>query len=138
MGSNSSFGTFLVIDDDESLRTLLDLILSSAGFDSICVGTSEEAVNVLKNDEGNITGILLDLNLENSRGEDFLDQILTFNSDLVVFMISGCLSEEIEERIGDRPIDGILTKPFQTAELIEGIKRAVEKRQELITSRESA
>lgn len=135
---NSSFGTFLVIDDDESLRTLLNLILSTAGFDSVCVGTSEEAIHVLKEDERNIKGILLDLNLENSRGEDFLDQLLTFNPDLVVFMISGCLSEEIEERIGDRSIDGILTKPFRTAELIQSIKSAVGKRQELITSREGA
>lgn len=135
---NSSLGTFLVIDDDESLRTLLNLILSSVGVESICVGTSEEAINVLEKDDGAVKGVLLDLNLENSRGEDFLDQILTFNSDLVVFMISGCLSEEIEERIGDRQIDGIITKPFQTAELIQLIKAAIAKRQELITSRESA
>tara|TARA_B100000212_G_scaffold215192_1_gene162711 strand:- start:12232 stop:12645 length:414 start_codon:yes stop_codon:yes gene_type:complete len=135
---NSILGTFLVVDDDESLRTLLNLILSSVGINSICVGTSNEALRVLQEDNGTISGILLDLNLENSRGEDFLDQILTFSSDLVVFMISGCLSEEIKERVGDRPIDGIITKPFQTAKLIEQIRDAVIKRQELITSREGA
>ena len=135
---DSSLGTFLVIDDDESLRTLLNLILSSAGINSICVGTSNEAISALEEDNGTINGILLDLNLANSRGEDFLDQILTFNSDLVVFMISGCLSEEIEERIGDRAIDGIITKPFQTSELIQLVRDAVIKRQELITSREGA
>ncbi len=135
---NSSLGTFLVIDDDESLRTLMNLILSSAGINSICVETSNEALSVLEEDGGTISGILLDLNLANSRGEDFLDQILTFNSDLVVFMISGCLSEEIEERIGDRAIDGIITKPFQTSELIQLVRDAVIKRQELITSREGA
>ena len=128
----------LVVDDDESLRTLLTLILSSVGINSICVGTSNEALRVLQEDNGTISGILLDLNLANSRGEDFLDQILTFNSDLVVFMMSGCLSEEIEERIGDRAIDGIITKPFQTAELIQLVSDAVIKRQELITSREGA
>ncbi len=135
---DSSLGTFLVIDDDEGLRTLLNLILSSVGINSICVGTSNEAISALEEDNGTINGILLDLNLENSRGEDLLDQILTFNSDLVVFMISGCLSEEIEERIGDRAIDGIITKPFQTSELIQLVKDAVIKRQELITSREGA
>ncbi|RPF75444.1 MAG: response regulator [Verrucomicrobia bacterium TMED71] len=135
---NSSLGTFLVIDDDEGLRTLLNLILSSVGINSICVGTSNEAISALEEDNGTINGILLDLNLENSRGEDLLDQILTFNSDLVVFMISGCLSEEIKERIGDRAINGIITKPFQTAELIQLIRDAVIKRQELITSREGA
>ena len=135
---NSSLGTFLVIDDDEGLRTLLNLILSSVGINSICVGTSNEAISALEEDNGTINGILLDLNLENSRGVDLLDQILTFNSDLVVFMISGCLSEEIKERIGDRAINGIITKPFQTAELIQLIRDAVIKRQELITSREGA
>ena len=135
---NSSLGTFLVIDDDEGLRTLLNLILGSVGINSICVGTSNEAISALEEDNGTINGILLDLNLENSRGEDLLDQILTFNSDLVVFMISGCLSEEIKERIGDRAINGIITKPFQTAELIQLIRDAVIKRQELITSREGA
>ena len=135
---DSSLGTFLVIDDDEGLRTLLNLILSSVGINSICVGTSNEAISALEEDNGTINGILLDLNLENSRGEDLLDQILTFNSDLVVFMISGCLSEEIKERIGDRAINGIITKPFQTSELIQLVRDAVIKRQELITSREGA
>ncbi len=135
---NSSSGTFLVIDDDESLRTLLNLILSTAGIESICVGTSDEALKILEEDQGTIKGILLDLNLENSKGEDFLDQILAFKSGLAVFMISGCLSEEIEERIGDRPIDGIITKPFQTAELIQLVKSAAAKQQELMPSSESA
>lgn len=135
---NPKLGRFLVIDDDESLRALLSLILESVGIESICVGNSQEALRVLKNDRENIQGILLDLNLENSRGEDLLDQLVTVGSNLIVFMISGCLSEEIEERIGDRSIDGIITKPFQTAELIRAIKGAVEKRQELIPSREGA
>ena len=135
---NGKLGTFLVIDDDESLRTLLSLILGSAGIESICVGTAQEALRELVRDDGAIQGILLDLNLENSRGEDLLDQLVTINSNLVIFMISGCLSEEIEERIGDRSIDGILTKPFESAELIRAVKDAVEKRQELIPSSEGA
>ncbi len=135
---NSGLGAFLVVDDDESLRTLLGVILESAGFEPIGVDTAEDALATLEKRNKAIQGVILDLNLKHSRGEDVLDRIQATNPDLVVFVISGCLSEEIQERLGDRPIDGILTKPFQASDLIRTVKRAVERQKELITSRESA
>lgn len=134
----SGLDTFLVVDDDESLRTLLGLILESAGIASIGVGSSEEAIEILERDGEKLQGVILDLNLKGSRGEDVLDQLRALNRNLIIFVISGCLSEEIEERIGERAIEGILTKPFQTAELVQTIRSAVVRQQELIASREGA
>jgi len=136
--NGSDLDTFLVVDDDESLRTLLSLVLESAGFASIGVASSEEAIEILENDAGRLKGVILDLNLKGSRGEDVLDQLRALDGNLVIFVISGCLSEEIEERIGERAIEGILTKPFRTAELVQTIRSAVERQKELIASREGA
>lgn len=135
---NAAVDTVLVVDDDEILRTLLGLLLESAGIASICVPSVEEAQTALAEQGKRVQAILLDLNLEGFRGEDFLEHIATNFPDKSVFVISGCLSEEIEERIGDRTIDGIITKPFQADELIETIKIGVEKRQQLYASGERA
>ncbi len=135
---NAAVDTVLVVDDDENLRTLLGLLLESAGIESICVPSAEEAQTALAEQGKRVQAILLDLNLEGFRGEDFLEHIATNFPDKSVSVISGCLSEEIEERIGDRTIDGIITKPFQADELIETIKIGVEKRQQLYASGERA
>ncbi len=135
---SAELDTVLVVDDDESLRTLLGLILEAAGVNAICVASASEALDALENADEPVQALLLDLNLEHARGEDFLVPLSERYPSMAVFMISGCLNEEIEERIGNRPIDGIISKPFQSSELVQTISNGVAKRRELVSSGESA
>ncbi len=121
----SNLGTFLVVDDDESLRILMEIILESAGFETVCLSNAEDTISYLHQDSGSVQGVVLDLNLENTRGEDLYDEIVAINSDPAIFLMSGCHGDEIIDRLGGRPVDGIIIKPFNSADMIRTITEGV-------------
>ena len=53
-------------------------------------------------------------------------------------MTSGCLDEEIKERLGERQVEGIITKPFRSADLIEKLAAGLESHRVQELSREGA
>jgi two-component system, cell cycle sensor histidine kinase and response regulator CckA len=119
--------TILIVDDDESIRNLLKLILESAGIQAICAANANEALAALGDRECHIHGILLDLNLNQLKGEDFYDDIVAIDPNIAIFPMSGCLSEEIQERFANKRIAGLITKPFLPADIkrtiLEGLSR---------------
>lgn len=123
--------TILIIDDDESLRNLLQIILEAADMQTICAADAEEALTALHDQNNSIQGVLLDLNLSQQKGEDFYDEIMAINQNIAIFPMSGYLSEEIEERFAGKTIAGLITKPFSPASLmetvIEGLTRKPDK-----------
>ena len=48
--------------------------------------------------------------------------------ELPILITSGCLNEEIHERLEGRPVDGIITKPFRSADLTSKLKTGLEQR----------
>jgi len=61
------------------------------------------------------------LNLRDFPGERLIEDIKKLAPQMAIFMTSGCLNEEITERLGDRRVEGIITKPFRAADLIEKV-----------------
>ncbi|MBT3482277.1 MAG: response regulator [Opitutales bacterium] len=113
--------TILIIDDDESLRNLLQIILETADIQTIRAANAGEALTALHDHSKSIQGVLLDLNLNQLKGEDFYDVIVAIDPGIAIFPMSGCITEEIEERFAGKAIAGIITKPFSPASLMETI-----------------
>ncbi len=117
----------LIIDDDESLRSLLMTILEASGVQALCAETADDAIAELRIPNRSIQGVLLDLNLSQSRGDDLYNEIVSIDPKIAIFPMSGCSREEIEERFADKRIAGIITKPFLPSNLMitisEGLAR---------------
>ena len=71
--------TILIIDDDESLRNLLQIILETADIQTIRAANAGEALTALHDHSKSIQGVLLDLNLNQLKGEDFYDVIVALS-----------------------------------------------------------
>lgn len=119
--------TILIIDDDESIRSLLIAILEASGIQALCAENADDAIAELRIPNRSIQGVLLDLNLSQSKGEELYDEIVSIDPKIAVFPMSGCTREEIEERFADKRIAGIITKPFLPSNLMitisEGLAR---------------
>ncbi len=113
--------TILIVDDDAGMRGLLEVLLESAGFQTLSAEDGKSALELLSANLGAIDGCLLDLNLEDCIGEELYDRLAAIDPSLAVFPMSGCYGEEIQERFGKRPISGIITKPFRSNQLFETI-----------------
>ncbi len=133
---DSLSGTFLIIDDDEGLRSLLEVIITSAGAVALFAAKAHEATAILNEKRDEIDAVLLDLNLENTQGEDLYDELLKIKPDLFVFPMSGCFDEEIKERLDGKRIDGLITKPFLSAGLIKILSEGMAARDNLKLSGE--
>ena len=111
----------LIVDDDESLLDLIEAILESAGFESIATSNAPDALKIVQDGGQNLEGVIIDLNLRDFPGERLIEDIKKLAPQMAIFMTSGCLNEEITERLGDRRVEGIITKPFRAADLIEKV-----------------
>ncbi|MDQ8203374.1 response regulator [Pelagicoccus sp. SDUM812003] len=120
-------GKMLVIDDEEGMRTLLEALLMSLGIDSICVDSAQDAMRALTERTSEITACLLDMNLEDAKGENLYDRLKEVSPDLAVFPMSGICADEIRERLAGRDIAGLISKPFSASEfsktVLDGISQ---------------
>jgi len=128
----------LIVDDDKSLLDLIEVILESAGFESIVASNAPDALKIVEDNGQDLEGVVIDLNLRDFPGERLIDDINKLAPHIAIFMTSGCLNEEIKERLGDRRVEGIITKPFRTADLIEKVVDGLRRRHVRELSREGA
>ena len=112
----------LVIDDDDSVRRVLVMILESEGVPRIEQATSaEEAVEKLKVERFSI--IVSDYRLGGASGVDMLEQLRKNENQTPVLLISGIpnLSGGIRASI-HKHVD-FIAKPFTIGELVTAMER---------------
>lgn len=120
----------LVVDDEEDILDLVEYNLAKNGFDVICVGSGEEAIN--RAHTSNPDMILLDLMLPGVNG---LDVCRTLKSDpgikdVPVVMLTA-KSEETDMITGlDIGADDYITKPFSPRVLIARVKAVLRRQDE--------
>jgi YesN/AraC family two-component response regulator len=115
----------LIVDDEPEVRQLLRLILRSEGFD--VVGEASDGANILtKIRETKPAIVLLDISMPGPNGLDVLAEILREFDNIKVVMISGLPSPEYVNTAIERGAAGYIAKPFNTANVIKNINRAIQ------------
>jgi len=114
-----------VIDDDESLRSAIDLLLTIEGF---VVETYASAVDFLRADLPNRNGcVLTDLEMPGGvTGIDLLSKIVKRDLDWPVIIMTGAVTERVREIASRLGAFDFLEKPFRPEELIGAVRNAVE------------
>lgn len=115
----------MIIDDEEGIRAVLQAILNSIDIETLEAHSAQTALAILSANKDKIAGCMLDMNLEDSYGEDLYDKLRAISPNLTVFAMSGIFGEEIRERLGDREIAGLISKPFSTSQLIETVQNGL-------------
>ena len=80
----------LIVDDDESTRRSLTLILSRKGYDTDTAGTGQEVLEKTQQSFFNIA--LLDIRLPDVEGIELLAPLKEMHPEIVVIMITGYAS----------------------------------------------
>ena len=106
--------SILVVDDEPVVRALLRAALAPAGSRVVEAVDGSEALEVAWREQPDV--VLLDVGLPKLNGLDVCRALKTNPAAPRVLLITG--NAELE-RIGDCGADGIVTKPFHPAELLE-------------------
>ena len=120
--TRSSGETLLVVDDDESVRTLISRLLEIGGHEAVLVGDAGSAVTALA-EHPEVRLVLLDLNMPGGGVADTVARLRAVRRDVGILVITGHADPGGE--LEGVPVDGWLEKPFEPAELLERVKRAL-------------
>jgi two-component system, NarL family, nitrate/nitrite response regulator NarL len=119
----------LVIDDHELFReSVARLLQAEPGFEVVAhCGSGTDALRIMKSSE-EIDIVLLDLDLGQERGADFLDQLRKLHFDGKVLLVTAGVNESEVPNLIRKGIAGIFLKHGSPASLIQGIRDTVEGR----------
>ena len=105
-------GTILVVDDEESVRTISGYILESCGYSTVLAANGREALKIFRAAPEKFTAILLDLTMPEMNGEEMLRELRRLNYPVPVVLMSGYTEEESGVRLARDRYSAFIPKPF--------------------------
>lgn len=117
--------SILIVDDDESTRRSLSLILGKKGYETETAGTGQEALEKAQGRFFNVA--LLDINLPDVEGVELLMPLRKIHPDMIVFMITGYPSLETSVRTSLEGALAYITKPLNMDTVLTAVRKALEK-----------
>jgi DNA-binding NtrC family response regulator len=123
----------LAVDDEPGVRHLIQSTLDGAGYVCLTTGSAVEAHAALK--QGFVNLVLLDIRMPVKSGMELLREIGSMYADVGIVMVTGVT--DIKNAMGAIELGAIdyVTKPFQVAELLHRVARALEHQRLLLESR---
>lgn len=109
----------MVVDDEESLRSVLRAVLRSQGFRVLVAGTGDEALRIYARIKRPIALTITDLELPGLSGFELAEKAALCRPRMPVLFISGAFRDQdsrIRERLG--PGQEFLAKPFNLNSLV--------------------
>lgn len=116
----------LVVDDEQSLRDVLSIMLKRAGYTVISAMDGEEAVELLNKEIFDL--VITDLRMPKIDGMEVLKAVKSASPETVVLIITAFASADSAVEAMKQGAYDYLTKPFQVDEVQLIIRNALEKR----------
>jgi DNA-binding NtrC family response regulator len=117
----------LVIDDDASLRRVMEMQLEEIGCDVLAVASGKEALGVLE--EATLDLVITDLRIPGMSGMDILKSLRTDHPELTVIMVTAYGTVRTAVEAMKAGAYDYLTKPIDYDELTLVVNRALEHQQ---------
>ena len=115
----------MIVDDEVSIRDLFQSAFSDAGYSVYLAENSEQALQILTQDE--IDLIFLDLKLFGMNGIELCRQIKKDKPVSIIYAITGWTGLFEVEECREAGFDDYFTKPFQLNVLFKAVEDAFEK-----------
>jgi CheY-like chemotaxis protein len=120
--------TVLVVDDEETIWDFVIEALQNLGYSVILAGNGEEAVEIYKNNPGEINLVFLDMIMPKLGGHGTFYQLKAINPKVKILLSSGYVSEKEIEDLLDHGANGFLQKPHKVRELAIAIRRILDEK----------
>ena len=117
----------VIVEDEQSIRNFISMVLNANGYDTIIVGSGEEALTMIASHCPDL--IVLDLGLPDMDGMEVLKAVRKW-SNLPVVVVSARNHEHDKVEALDYGADDYLVKPFGTSELLARIRAMLRRREE--------
>ena len=106
-------GDVLLVDDEETVRSVVGRMLESFGFKVFRATNGREALGLLEDHRASIKLVMLDLTMPEMDGAETYHSIRRFNAQVPVLLMSGYNEQEALNRFVGEGLAGFLQKPFR-------------------------
>jgi PAS domain S-box-containing protein len=110
-------GTILLVDDEESIRTMGKEMLHELGFDVLTASDGHEALEVFSRNKDSIMCVILDLTMPRMDGEQAFEELRRLKPDVRVLMSSGFNEQEVTRKFDGTGLSGFIQKPYNIMEV---------------------
>ena len=119
-------GTVLLVDDDETVRTVADEMLRNLGFEVVTAADGRDAVETFRREASAIRLVLMDLTMPELDGREAFQEIIRIRPDARVILSSGYNEQDISSELTDKGLAGFIQKPYTVDTLREQIRRVLD------------
>ena len=116
----------LIVDDEETIRWVLNRKLSKVGYQCDEASNSEQALDKLKTKPSEL--VVLDIEMPGKPGTELLPEIQTMYPETAVVMASGITDTRIIAQCIKDGAEDYIRKPFTLEDVLLSVDRALEKR----------
>ena len=106
-------GTILIVDDEETVRHLMEAVLERQGYDVLSAENGADALTMFKQRSGELSLVILDLVMPIMSGEEVLPHLFDVNPNVRVIVSSGQDPSEGMRKLHDPRVAGYLQKPYR-------------------------
>ncbi|WP_454650948.1 response regulator [Bradyrhizobium liaoningense] len=121
---HASLKTVLVVDDDQDMCWILNVALSTLGYEVTTVGSAQEALTLMADRFFSIG--FIDARLPDMDGLRLIKALRVLQPTIRIIMVSGYYFEDdvpISEAAQADEIDGFLAKPFRIEAIAAALSR---------------
>ena len=111
----------LVIDDEQSIRDLLDRLLRRKGYDVIVAESGQKGLECFRRERPDV--IVLDLKMPEMDGLTVLRQIRSLKRSQPVIVLTGSRTAEMEQQVRALGVTEIVGKEVSLGRLEDSLKR---------------
>ena len=116
----------MVVDDDDDLRSTIQMLLEQAGHRVFAANNGSKAIKLLGVLQGQINVILLDYMMPGMDGAQTLAYLRELHPTAKVVLISGADELRLRQAFVEKGADFCLHKPLAMNQLLETIQRAAQ------------
>jgi len=117
----------LLVDDEESIRSVTQIILRRKGFKVDSASDGTQALELFKANPGKYDLIVTDQSMPKMSGVELTKAIRRDNSEIPIILSTGHLGMEEEKGLKDISITAFIQKPWTAEELIRRIQELDDK-----------
>jgi two-component system response regulator PilR (NtrC family) len=114
----------LVVDDELSMRELLEVMLTKEGYEVSCAENGSKAISMIEKTDYDL--LLCDIRLGDISGIEVIKALKNQNQNTVIIMISAYATTEAAVEAMNQGAYDFVPKPFDNEELKQTIKQALD------------
>ncbi len=119
-------GTVLIVDDEETVRTVAARMLERLGYQVVLASDGREGMEIFRAEPDRFTFVLLDLTMPHLDGEETFRQMRHVRPGVRVILTSGFNQQEAVTRFTGKGLAGFIQKPFELTKLTQVVRTVVD------------